>query len=487
VAEALRQLVGGLPDHPAIVPVIDVAVSDGRPFIVVASVPGEPLDAALRTYGPAAMADAFPRLRRIADALDVAATHRRCHGALTPRDIIISADDTTVVGIGVAESLRAQRLRIPMSAPYAAPELATDVSASPLADQYALAAIAHEWLFGRVIDGPADDDVNVPALQGVNTKAMGQVFTRALAREPADRFESSTAFITALERGSKAAKVQRPDAREPRVTEVPKFWGAATAGEISLYPTETAAANPPSHKRVFVGMVIGGIALGLSAVWWVMRPGVQHQTASTAAGQPFTDAPLTVPVPQPVPVVEPAVRTAADDGRRSVDARSTPDVARAARSDAGLLVHSTPAGAIVRIDGVEHGLTPVAVRGLAFGTRTVVVSHTGYRPSEHQVTLTRDRPSRTLEVGLVPAVAVAPPRPITRETGLVVDSRPAGAAVSIDGRPVGVTPLTLAVAPGIYSVRIERAGYRTVTSRVEVAAGQRPRLAVRLEGGQVEK
>ena len=71
------------------------------------------------------------------------------------------------------------------------------------------------------------------------------------------------------------------------------------------------------------------------------------------------------------------------------------------------------------------------------------------------------------------------------EGGLLVDSRPAGAAVFIDGRPAGVTPLALAgIVPGTYSVRIERAGYRAVTTRVDVKAGERARVAARLEGGQ---
>ena len=67
----------------------------------------------------------------------------------------------------------------------------------------------------------------------------------------------------------------------------------------------------------------------------------------------------------------------------------------------------------------------------------------------------------------------------------MVDSRPAGAAVLIDGRPAGVTPLSLAgLAPGTYSVRIERPGYRAVTTSVDVKAGERARVAARLEGGQ---
>jgi hypothetical protein len=156
--------------------------------------------------------------------------------------------------------------------------------------------------------------------------------------------------------------------------------------------------------------------------------------------------------------------------------------------EAGLLVHSTPAGAAVTIDGIDRGVTPVAIRGLALGTRSVIVTRAGYRPSQRQVTLTTERPSRALEISLVPASAAAPAPSPARDGALVVDSRPAGATVTIDGRPAGVTPLTIAsLAPGTYTVRIERPGYRTITTTVDVVLGQRARVAARLEGGQNEE
>jgi hypothetical protein len=170
------------------------------------------------------------------------------------------------------------------------------------------------------------------------------------------------------------------------------------------------------------------------------------------------------------------------------DAPAAADVVRAANVEAGLLVHSVPEGATVTIDGVDRGRTPIAIRGLPLGTRTVIVARTGYRSAERRVALTADRPSRALEMQLVPvarAVPASAPARTPSEGGLLVDSRPAGAAVLIDGRPAGVTPLTVAgLAPGTHSVRIERAGYRVVTTSVDVKAGERARVAVRLEGGR---
>jgi hypothetical protein len=153
--------------------------------------------------------------------------------------------------------------------------------------------------------------------------------------------------------------------------------------------------------------------------------------------------------------------------------------------DGALLIHSTPADAEVTVDGVARGTTPVAVRGLEVGAHTVAIARAGYRSLERQVVLTSERPSRTLEIELQPLPRATRPAAEVADGSLVVDSRPAGATVLLDGRRVGVTPLTLsAIAPGSHTVRLEHVGYRTVTTTVEVKAGQRARVAARLEGGQ---
>ncbi len=71
---------------------------------------------------------------------------------------------------------------------------------------------------------------------------------------------------------------------------------------------------------------------------------------------------------------------------------------------------------------------------------------------------------------------------------LVIESRPTGAEVTLDGRPAGVTPLTIAsVAPGRHTVVITAAGMKPVTSTVIVKAGERARVAASLERGQQEE
>ena len=61
--------------------------------------------------------------------------------------------------------------------------------------------------------------------------------------------------------------------------------------------------------------------------------------------------------------------------------------------------------------------------------------------------------------------------PVTLRTAaghLMLSSVPAGAAVSVNGRPIDrVTPADLALAPGTYTVTIEKDG-RQATEQVEI-------------------
>ena len=159
-------------------------------------VDGDSLDVALREYGPANMADALPRLRALADALDAAAAVDVSHGSLHLRDVVVSVEATVLTGIGMAAVLERVGVRPPVRRPYCAPEVALGRGISPAGDQYSLAAIAHEWLSGRRISSP--DAVHVPTSSPEGAEALAAVFSRAMAAEAGERYPSATAFIEAL-------------------------------------------------------------------------------------------------------------------------------------------------------------------------------------------------------------------------------------------------------------------------------------------------
>ena len=99
-------------------------------------------------------------------------------------------------------------------------------------------------------------------------------------------------------------------------------------------------------------------------------------------------------------------------------------------------------------------------------------------------------PVRVVPVPAERATAKTPERRAEppRRAALIVLSRPSGASVTIDGRRVGATPVTMpAVDAGTYVVRIQRPGYLPWVTRVQVTEGARARVAASLVGGYAKE
>jgi hypothetical protein len=78
-------------------------------------------------------------------------------------------------------------------------------------------------------------------------------------------------------------------------------------------------------------------------------------------------------------------------------------------------------------------------------------------------------PAAAPEPAPAPAAAPEPAEPeeATAEGALSVVTRPPGAQVSVDGKPMGTTPLSAKVAPGKHEVSISKERYTTIESKVE--------------------
>ncbi len=237
VASALAALRDRLPSHPALAPLIDTGVLEVEPYIVSPFIDGDSLDVALREYGPAHMTDALPRLRQLADAMDAAAAVGVSHGSLHLRDIVVSVGETVLTGMGIASVLERVGVRPPVRRPYCAPEVALGHGISPAADQYALAAIAHEWLSGRRLSGTGAAGFQVPALSEAGVEALQGVFARAMDESPDDRFPTATAFVEALAELAGYAAPRSKSSRRVPVVEAPRlaFDEPADPPEVSAF------------------------------------------------------------------------------------------------------------------------------------------------------------------------------------------------------------------------------------------------------------
>jgi hypothetical protein len=242
------------------------------------------------------------------------------------------------------------------------------------------------------------------------------------------------------------------------------------------------------------------------------RPAAPREFTETAVAAPTPGAvervePRAQEIPTP-PALQPVTETqrptdqaaAAEPERRQPEPAAMvprpslqPPAESAVAASGRILVRSTPAGARVFLDGKDAGLTPQTLRDLARGSHVVRVSRDGYTTEERRVSITSERPAQSIAVELSRQRVATDRRPTTpvpatpgtvgRFTGaLIVDSRPSGASVFVDGRQVGTTPVALdTVDAGSHAVRIERDGYRRWTSAVRVVAGEKNRVTASLE------
>lgn len=245
---------------------------------------------------------------------------------------------------------------------------------------------------------------------------------------------------------------------------------------------------------LILATIVGAI-FGFAAGYMARPRALQSDSPPTIAGAPGTEARISSDAGE-----------ARDAGAARDGKPPAPAAASAAPPATGrLLVRSTPSGATVTVDGVEKGATPLALSDVEFGTHDVSVARRGYVTETRKVQIAAARPSRSLDVRLAAASAPltaksagrgAVPRPSTPATlgrpaastgSLVVESRPAGAAISINGKPSGSTPRTVAeLAPGDYRILLTLPGYRSFTTTVRVVAGQRVRAAASLTAQEQE-
>ena len=135
---------------------------------------------------------------------------------------------------------------------------------------------------------------------------------------------------------------------------------------------------------------------------------------------------------------------------------------------------------------------------LPFARYDVRIVQPGYVAAREAITLSAGEPARSVSVKLEqesrgraaaerrPATPTAEPDPAARPqryTGSVyVDSRPRGARVFIDGKPVGTTPLSVGEIPiGSHVVRLELPDHRIWSTTARVSSGQQVRVTGSLE------
>lgn len=276
--------------HQHIVGVHDRGEYDGRLWISMDYVDGSDAGDVVRRQCPGGMPreQVIAIVTAIADALDHAHSRGLLHRDVKPANILLGAGGPGRGRVLLADFGIARRVddfdgltstNMTLGTPnYASPEQLLGEALDGRSDQYALAATAFQLLTGHSPGGDSTPVVIISQrLSGVVPRLaefrpdladLDPVMAIAMARRPADRFQSCGDFAAALARG--AAATLPPSASAPAVPGAPTVHAAPVAAPMGL----AHQPNPPTTTR-----------RGLSpTVWALMGIGVLLAVALVFAG-----------------------------------------------------------------------------------------------------------------------------------------------------------------------------------------------------------
>ena len=213
--------------HPNLVPLFDSGEAGGRLFYVMPFVEGESLRDRLTRDRQLPLDEALHLVREIADALGYAHSLGVVHRDVKPENVLLAGGHALVADFGIARAVsaaggaRVTETGLAVGTPaYMSPEQATaEPRLDARSDQYSLACVLYEMLAGEPpYAGPTAQAIlarrltdPMPSLRAVRDTIPDFVegaIRRALARAPADRFATISAFVDAL--GSSTAAQARP-------------------------------------------------------------------------------------------------------------------------------------------------------------------------------------------------------------------------------------------------------------------------------------
>jgi tRNA A-37 threonylcarbamoyl transferase component Bud32 len=360
-------------DHPNIIPIYRVESEAGLVYIVMKYVSGHSLEE-LASRGPLPIPQVRHILREAALALGHAHRRRVVHRDVKPANIMVDEDGRVVLtDFGISKAVRTSTEITGSGAilgtpHYMAPEQARGHEVDGRTDQYALAIVGHRVLTGKA---PFDGDAQAILYQQVFESApslmdrrpdtpadLRRALDRAMAKDARSRFATMEEFAAAIsgERSGPTTVVSQP------------------------VETQTGAGPAPVHSHgagVFVAL---GTAALLALIAWFALPTLLALTerkparapAAAVTEQPRTRAPAVTRAPRP----RAAPKTLPDRKSSSATLRAV----RYAR----LTVSSDPR-AMVYVDGVAIGRTPILNHQLRTGVHQLRIQQTGYRTQSEKI------------------------------------------------------------------------------------------------------
>jgi eukaryotic-like serine/threonine-protein kinase len=296
--------------HPNIVSIYDRGEAEGTYYIAMEYLDGRSLKELILSRGPAPLNVAIEYVRQILSALRFAHRHGIVHRDIKPHNVLVDADGRVkVTDFGIARAGASQMTEagsIVGTAQYLSPEQARGTNVDQRSDLYSLGIVFYELITGTL---PFNGDTPVEiamkhlsqtpelpsALRPELPHDVDLVVTRALAKDPEDRYQSAEEMDADLERLARGAAVSaETEESATQIMRAPTGPSAATAATMVVPPRRGAYAPvhpvPPSvyydldepvHRRpVWPWVAAALFVIGAAVGGWFLYSQIAHKLAA---------------------------------------------------------------------------------------------------------------------------------------------------------------------------------------------------------------
>jgi eukaryotic-like serine/threonine-protein kinase len=335
-------------DHPNIAALRTALTVNNQLVMIMEYVEGRSLGSRLK-HGPIALAEAVHYIDQALGALSYAHQKRVIHRDIKPDNMMVTPQDVLkLMDFGIARSGEDRTLTVvgttPGSVSYMSPEQVKGETLDARSDLYSMGISFYEMVTGqRPFQGDSDFALMVAHVETLPKPPielqpglgadLNEIILKALAKDPADRFQSADAFREALSKVQPASATMHDRWAGSSSDDAPTVLPGHPALTASKGPSVPAArVNPPqapaavqaSAKKGHPGlyMVLGGLvvvgALVGAGLYIGRAEATPEKNAQPAAG---VGAPPAAEVAQPSADAggQPSADVAQPAGRPAVD------------------------------------------------------------------------------------------------------------------------------------------------------------------------
>ncbi len=283
----------------------------------------------------------------------------------------------------------------------------------------------------------------------------------------------------------------------PTLVPIPGYVPTPTPTPTTIPTTATPVPTQgiPQYGGLYVESNPGGALIYIDTVYRGITPGIipnltvgYHQVLLKKSGYDNWNGQAYV-WPDQTTILHPDLVPSSGNTTPTPTSTVTVTPTATSVSSGTLKVFSNPAGAMLSLDGVQKGTTPITITGVPQGMHNLQLDKAGYYSWNGQswvqtggvttvfpmlikttvLTPTGTPTPRPTTVTVTPTATQTPPV----YGNLIVVTNPAGATLSLDGEQKGIAPLSFPGIPaGNHTVKAEKTGYISWTGIATVKSGE---------------